>query len=81
MAGFVDIHSHILWGVDDGAQDLQISLEMLRIAAAARRSTNWVRYASLLGFVKPGNVVHQLFSTFVKKDVGASRLLTWRTPT
>src|SRR5260370_24492079 len=33
MAGFVDIHSHILWGVDDGARDLDMSLEMLRIAA------------------------------------------------
>jgi protein-tyrosine phosphatase len=33
MSGFVDIHSHILWGLDDGAQDLETSLEMLRIAA------------------------------------------------
>ncbi len=33
MAGFVDIHSHILWGLDDGAKDLDIALEMLRIAA------------------------------------------------
>lgn len=30
--GYVDIHSHILPGLDDGAQDLQQSLEMLRIA-------------------------------------------------
>ncbi len=33
MAAFVDIHSHILWGLDDGARDLDVSLEMLRIAA------------------------------------------------
>jgi protein-tyrosine phosphatase len=33
MTGFVDIHSHILWGVDDGARDLDMTLEMLRIAA------------------------------------------------
>jgi protein-tyrosine phosphatase len=33
MSGFVDIHSHIVWGVDDGAQDLGMTLEMLRIAA------------------------------------------------
>jgi protein-tyrosine phosphatase len=38
MAGFVDIHSHILWGLDDGALDLDISLEMLRIAAESGTS-------------------------------------------
>lgn len=27
-----DIHNHILWGVDDGSDDLKMSLEMLRIA-------------------------------------------------
>ena len=30
--GYVDIHCHILPGVDDGAADNQISMEMLRIA-------------------------------------------------
>ncbi len=29
----IDIHSHILWGVDDGARELSDSLGMLRIAA------------------------------------------------
>jgi protein-tyrosine phosphatase len=38
MAGFVDIHSHILWGLDDGAKDLDLSLEMLRIAAESGTS-------------------------------------------
>jgi protein-tyrosine phosphatase len=33
MTGFVDIHSHILWGVDDGARDLDMTIEMLRIAS------------------------------------------------
>ena len=32
MEGFVDIHTHILPGVDDGAQDLSQSLELLRRA-------------------------------------------------
>src|SRR3954453_15353156 len=29
----VDIHSHILWGLDDGAESLEESLAMLRLAA------------------------------------------------
>ena len=28
----VDIHSHILWGLDDGARSFEDSVEMLRIA-------------------------------------------------
>src|ERR1700730_16587949 len=29
----IDIHSHIVWGVDDGAKDRSDSLAMLKIAA------------------------------------------------
>jgi len=29
---FRDIHSHILWGLDDGAKDFEMSVAMLRIA-------------------------------------------------
>lgn len=32
MAGFVDIHSHILPGVDDGAKSVEQSMNMVRIA-------------------------------------------------
>jgi len=32
-AGMIDIHSHILYGLDDGARDRDISLAMLKLAA------------------------------------------------
>jgi len=35
MTGYVDIHSHILYGLDDGAGTLEESVEMLRMAQAA----------------------------------------------
>lgn len=31
----IDIHSHILYGIDDGSQSLDMSLEMLRMSAAS----------------------------------------------
>jgi len=30
----IDLHSHILPGIDDGARSLEVSLEMARIAVA-----------------------------------------------
>ena len=29
----IDIHSHILWGLDDGAQNPTVSMDLARIAA------------------------------------------------
>ncbi|MGL4773685.1 MAG: tyrosine-protein phosphatase, partial [Clostridium sp.] len=31
----VDLHSHILWGIDDGAKDREMTLQMLRQAKAS----------------------------------------------
>lgn len=28
---YVDLHSHVLWGIDDGARSLSVSLELLRL--------------------------------------------------
>ena len=33
MKSYIDIHSHILPGVDDGAKDIETSMQMLRLAA------------------------------------------------
>jgi protein-tyrosine phosphatase len=34
QAGFVDVHCHILPGIDDGAPDIEASLDLARVAAA-----------------------------------------------
>lgn len=33
MGSYIDIHSHILFGIDDGSEDLLMSMKMLKIAA------------------------------------------------
>jgi len=35
VSGFIDIHSHVLYGLDDGAKTVEDSLGMLEIAAAS----------------------------------------------
>ena len=30
--GYSDIHSHVLWGVDDGAEDMETSIELCKLA-------------------------------------------------
>jgi protein-tyrosine phosphatase len=39
MAGYVDIHAHILPGIDDGPEDLQDSLAVARAAAESGITT------------------------------------------
>lgn len=36
MSRIFDIHNHILWGVDDGSKDFQMSIRMLEIAVASK---------------------------------------------
>lgn len=49
MEGFTDIHAHILPGVDDGAQSLEESISMLRMAEAEN-----IRRIILTPHQKPG---------------------------
>lgn len=49
MYEYIDIHSHILPGVDDGAEDMRMSLCMLKIAA-----DNGIRKIILTPHNKPG---------------------------
>lgn len=35
MTGFVDVHQHVVFGVDDGPDEMHVSLTMLRAAEAA----------------------------------------------
>ncbi len=37
--GFIDIHSHTLWGIDDGARDFRETLEMCECAEDCNTST------------------------------------------
>lgn len=48
IRGFVDIHSHVLPGIDDGAQDIEISTKMLQIA-----SDNGIQHIVLTPHYKP----------------------------
>lgn len=45
---FVDIHSHILPGIDDGAQDIEMSMRMLQIAC-----DNGIKHIVLTPHYKP----------------------------
>ena len=48
MEGYIDIHSHILPGIDDGSKNFEMSMEMLRIA-----EENGIRSIVLTPHYKP----------------------------
>ena len=49
MQGFTDIHTHIIPGVDDGAECIEVSLEMLKIA--------WEEYEEKNGRLNAGSCI------------------------
>lgn len=68
MAGFIDIHNHSLPGVDDGAQDWEMSLQMLRMAY-----DDGTRQIMLTPHVKPNrhsapkHVIQGVYARLVEK--------------
>lgn len=64
---YIDIHSHILPGIDDGSENFLMSLEMLRIASA-----DGIREIILTPHNKPGrhNADHEKIISLIKKLQG-----------
>ncbi len=58
VTGFVDIHAHLLPGIDDGPEDLEGALEMAR--AAAQAGTETIASTPHLRWDFPGVDVHEL---------------------
>jgi protein-tyrosine phosphatase len=52
---YVDLHSHVLFGIDDGARSLEDSLEMLKLLSA-------------IGFSLVCATPHQKVGSFVPSD-------------
>lgn len=49
MTGFVDLHAHILPGLDDGARDISVAMEMARLAVA-----EGISYQACTPHIMPG---------------------------
>lgn len=70
----IDIHSHILPGIDDGAKNLDMAFDMLRLAIAAGVTTQVLTPHIHLGtFENSKQDIEQRFKVF-KKQVKAAKL-------
>ena len=67
--GFVDIHSHLLPGIDDGAKDMDTSLALL-LKMASYGIKNFITTPHVLGSVYPNSseVIKQKLAA-VKKEL------------
>lgn len=72
----IDIHSHVLFGLDDGARTLEDSLAMVRMAAA-HGTTDLVAtpHANLMFKFDPGQIAERI-ATLREAADGALRLYT-----
>lgn len=71
MEGFVDIHAHILPGVDDGAQDISQALELLK--SACRQGTGAVIMTPHYRGRYRGNVLEKLTGVYTELCDAAQR--------
>jgi protein-tyrosine phosphatase len=70
----IDIHSHILPGIDDGSPSMEVSLEMLRMAAENGTTDIVATPHSNLEFPYDGEVIRTLFNELSDKASGIINL-------
>lgn len=70
MKNFIDIHSHILPGLDDGSDSFEMSMQMLRCAA-----DDGISGIILTPHNKPGHR-HRLFSEIMSRVEGLRKMLS-----
>jgi protein-tyrosine phosphatase len=70
----VDIHSHIVWGLDDGATNMEQSLRMLRAAAESGTTDIVATPHSNAEFVYQGDLVDQRIRELALRTEGKPRI-------
>jgi protein-tyrosine phosphatase len=71
----VDIHSHVLWGMDDGAETAEISLEMLKIAADSGTTDIVATPHSNSEFVYQPELIAERIAWLTEQTGGRPRIL------
>jgi protein-tyrosine phosphatase len=70
----VDIHSHIVWGLDDGATDMEQSLSMLRAAAESGTTDIVATPHSNAEFAYQGDLLDQRIRELALRTGGKPRI-------
>lgn len=70
----VDIHSHVLWGMDDGAPTEEVSLEMLRLAAEGGTTDIVATPHSNSEFVYQPELIAERIAQLTAKTGGTPRI-------
>jgi protein-tyrosine phosphatase len=71
----IDMHNHVLFGVDDGCKTVEESLQMIQ-AAVKEGVTDIIftpHYAPMRGYVESNDVIHKNFDT-IQQEVTAKEL-------
>lgn len=70
----IDIHSHILWGIDDGARDRETSVAMLKLAAETGTTDIVATPHSDMQFKYDAELVTQLIAELQGEMAGAIKI-------